>query len=423
MRVQFHPITRMVSLSYNKRNSSPRDFKRCVYWLLSFRSFPWVLDLHDIDSKQQIILLTLPPISKTNGLPKSKPYQIHNILKELEQNGVVLHPKRRRESELSVRDNECSITDSMFFQYSNRVYLVDFSGFVTCRNDTPIYTQISSSVLESNHEVQCIPNQHENKKVAIFLHVGSVDTFNILLSSYITLVCRVLPHVVVICTYLDTLPKVEQTTIIQTLSDVVPKSQFHPLLVENRGMDIGAFFQTMWYCQKHQLQFDVVLKLHTKSDKTWRSQLCEPIIGSDKSICKSLHMFAIPEIGCVASKQWAIPIETDTHNMNLLTYYCAQLQFQDVYGRKKQTKTKTKARAKTKTKTKTQRPLFIGGTIFWFRFSIFEKLFHTHSRILRDSYNKMKFGYITNSQETHTHTWERLLGLLVTEASAEFELF
>jgi len=417
MRLQFHPITRIVSLSYNKRNSSPRDFKRCVYWLLSFRSFPWILDLHDIDSKQQIILLTLPPVSKTKGLPKSKPYQIHNILKELEQNGVVLHPKRRRESELSVRGNECSTSDSMFLQYSNRVYLVDLSGFVTCRNDTPIYTQISSSVLESNHEDQYYHNQHEDKKIAIFLHVGSTHTFNVLMSTYITPLCRVIPHVVVICTYLDTLPKAEQTTIIQTLSDIVPKSQFHPLLVENRGMDIGAFFQTMWYCQKHQLQFDVVLKLHTKSDKTWRSQLCEPIIGSDKIICKSLHMFAIPEIGCVASKQWAIPIETDTHNINLIKHYCAQLQLYDAYDRKKQTETKTKAKAKT------QRPLFIGGTVFWFRFSIFEKLFQTHSRILRDSYNKMKFGYITNSQETHTHTWERLLGLLITEASAEFELF
>ena len=63
---------------------------------------------------------------------------------------------------------------------------------------------------------------------------------------------------------------------------------------------------------------------------------------------------------------------------------------------------------------------FVGGTIFWLRWSIIQNIIRKHNTIINEAIQKFEKGYIKNTKSTHTHAWERLLGIMVTASAHEF---
>lgn len=122
--------------------------------------------------------------------------------------------------------------------------------------------------------------------------------------------------------------------------------------VENRGMDIGGFLAILPYILTGD--YDVVLKLHSKSSKTWRTDLLTPVCGSPQAVNKCLRMFSDPSVGMVGAQKWLLTPKTWKCN----TYYLKMLS------------------------ERFQQPLqqcsFIGGSIFWMRVTVLKRMFNNH---------------------------------------------
>ena len=116
---------------------------------------------------------------------------------------------------------------------------------------------------------------------------------------------------------------------------------------ENRGFDIASFFTL---CQlMMSRKYDFVLKLHTKSDANWRRSLIHPLLSTPQQAKLVLEYFKNPSIGMVGAKPWVIPMGSQWGiYQHHITDICQQWEV----------------------------PLipchFIGGTVFWVRWSLFE---------------------------------------------------
>lgn len=169
-------------------------------------------------------------------------------------------------------------------------------------------------------------------------------------------------------------------------------------LLSNKGTDNGPFICCLDYIFKRNLHYDYVLKLHTKKSllgssemwlaKVWRQELIQPIVGSKQAVDECLSWLAKPEIGMLGSKK-----HVTTHintNKQLIEEYMKLL------GMRKT-------------------GVFIGGNMFWIKFSVLEKYFKNAN--LQDIYDKLEVGYVTDKKAgTRTHSLERIWGYAVTNA-------
>jgi hypothetical protein len=71
-----------------------------------------------------------------------------------------------------------------------------------------------------------------------------------------------------------------------------PKHSFYHHVVENRGADIGQFLQQLAKAREMfpdlQDRYDLLLKVHTKTDKQWRSAVMEALCGSPSNVLELL---------------------------------------------------------------------------------------------------------------------------------------
>ena len=58
--------------------------------------------------------------------------------------------------------------------------------------------------------------------------------------------------------------------------------------VKNKGMDIGIFLISLLYLRNNNLNYDYLIKLHTKTDDRFREHVCEHLIGSKEIINKNI---------------------------------------------------------------------------------------------------------------------------------------
>jgi lipopolysaccharide biosynthesis protein len=113
---------------------------------------------------------------------------------------------------------------------------------------------------------------------------------------------------------------------------------------ENRGMDIGGFFAL---CPSLlRTRYDYVLKLHTKSHTVWRKALLEPLLGTPEKVEAGLALFT-SKVGMIGAKSWLIRMGPD---LGIYDTHISQI-------------------CKTWNVPKTTCS-FIGGTVFWVRYSI-----------------------------------------------------
>jgi lipopolysaccharide biosynthesis protein len=118
---------------------------------------------------------------------------------------------------------------------------------------------------------------------------------------------------------------------------------------ENRGFDIASFFSLCRLIL--QRKYDLVLKLHTKSDPGWRRSLIAPLLGDPSKAKAAVEAFKNPKVGMVGARQWVIPMPSTHWGIyhHHITEICRDWQVPLVPCH------------------------FIGGTVFWVRWSLFEK--------------------------------------------------
>lgn len=375
------------------------DFQRSVYWIHRLQKFPFILKLENIYIDTHTIIFRMPQHMEvhTEGLMWQKLY----AMQTLNRLGIFMHPKRR-------------LYDNSFHQcqLSNRIFLHDLSGFVTHNIAAPYYVLAPKSMTLVPRYPGLTLFQNIQSSIGIFVQVGAYNTAFQHIMKYLCLLCSTLKDkkVTVVCSILETLScqhtrKIKDAMQTLLLDDV---NQLHILSVPNRGMDIGAFLESVLYCNSHGLTFEYICKLHTKSNATWRETLCEPIVGRNRRIQNICRIFSsVPSVGCCASKTWTLEVCQDIHNHDIVSQYCSIMQIDNPYHI-------------PKAEQKGDSYYFVGGTIFWLRYSIVEKLLREHHDLVKEAVQNFKEGYISNNVSTHTHSWERLLGILVHESHMKF---
>ena len=159
------------------------------------------------------------------------------------------------------------------------------------------------------------------------------------------------------------------------------------MLQAHKGCDTGAFLLQIDYILRSGRKYDYIFKIHTKSNNqvfdNWKRELLDPVAGKCHNIQLVMKLFEQDStIGAIGSRKWLLKTDID---FDIFTHLCDQLAV-DKNGQ------------------------FFGGTIFWIRFTIIEQFF-THIDI--DHYYQLcELG--KPSEPSHTHSWERLFGLIVT---------
>lgn len=158
----------------------------------------------------------------------------------------------------------------------------------------------------------------------------------------------------------------------------------------SRGCDIGGFLNMMHLAKGKG--HDYVLFLHTKTDPRWRRAMTDPIVNSPEKIHHVCDIFDKNiNVGIVGCKKWALNIRTCRYNHPILRQYSEKfgLNYERTHFH------------------------FLGGTIFWTRWSIWEKFFEEKKVDLLAEYELLEPQYMKNLTPTNMHSWERLFGLVV----------
>lgn len=176
------------------------------------------------------------------------------------------------------------------------------------------------------------------------------------------------------------------------------------LELANKGTDNGPFLNCLELIRNLKQDYDYLIKLHTKKSllgssemwlaKVWRQELIQPILGSPQAVENCLRIFENdPLIGMLGAKKH-ITNHIST-NGKLVTQYQKRWQIPKM-------------------------GLFVGGNMFWAKYSIFKNL-------LRDvdipaAYSELETGYVTDRQQgTRTHALERIWGYAVTNAGLQLK--
>lgn len=170
--------------------------------------------------------------------------------------------------------------------------------------------------------------------------------------------------------------------------------------IDNKGLDVGAFLSILEHITTQNKQYDYVLKLHTKkSVKTagiefganWRKQLYTPLVGNVNIVDTIINkMNSNDSIGMSGNTSWI----SDYEGLN---------------------KSKIEE-LKNILNIKTKHRKFIGGTMFWMKYSIIRKYFNAYTI---DKINGLlEPGYFTDYDKgTYTHAMERVFGYIVSDSN------
>lgn len=132
---------------------------------------------------------------------------------------------------------------------------------------------------------------------------------------------------------INTIPEVQDKVI--EIKSLMPKAEV--TISNNWGKDVGQFLYQLELAVKMRKSYDVVLKLHTKSDRNWLKQLIGPICNLE-----ILNKFK-DDINMIAANAWLVPFPGYINKR-------AMISFCNKYGIKIPSDA-----------------WFVGGTIFWIR--------------------------------------------------------
>jgi lipopolysaccharide biosynthesis protein len=163
-------------------------------------------------------------------------------------------------------------------------------------------------------------------------------------------------------------------------------------ILENKGMDIAPFFFVLNEINKSNVQYDCILKLHSKKSlihkgicgDNWRNELILPLLLSSERVTYNLSIIKNDSTyKMLASHKWILPT-------------CVK-GFETLF---------------TRIPINKQRLIyqFVGGTMFMIDFKIVMDWF-IQEKIFERYYNEFPKGY--NGDDTIAHHLERFFGYLI----------
>ena len=226
-------------------------------------------------------------------------------------------------------------------------------------------------------------------KIGIFIHLFIVNMFDEF-KDYINNVKNEFKDVTIIFTLQDASWGNDMGKIIKLFFH-----DCHIIYIENKGVDVYSFFEQIKYCRKNNLNFDYILKIHTKESNfnnltCWRKDLIEPITNSDN--LKLIHKLMYKEnIGYFASKKLIFPKCWEKTYVNNIINQINNLTTKFPYLPKNYID-------------------FIGGTMFWINYKIIDN--YLTPEVIDYLSNYLTVGKITPSHNDKFYAeylFERLI--------------
>ena len=215
-------------------------------------------------------------------------------------------------------------------------------------------------------------------KVAIFFHLGNHSLWpffkgwidNVYYAANISMDLYV--------SYQDRSPVIDQ------IAAAYPATIF----VETKlGLDIGG--KMALFAKAIDKEYDYFLSIHTKSNPGWRNDLITHTCITSDYVNTVMSWFQNPTIGMIGAPNYLFPL--DNLNHSLLEKLCSQWGL---------------------TYRLDGSITFVAGTIFWMRWSPLKRFFKEHRIDINAEYSKFEPGYFSNLKPTHTHSWERMFGII-----------
>lgn len=160
---------------------------------------------------------------------------------------------------------------------------------------------------------------------------------------------------------------------------------------DNKGMDIGGFITSYLKMIELALNYDSIIKIHTKSNDNWRFAMLYALLGTESIINNNLELMKRDNIGMIGND--LIPLRSI---VNKNSY-----RFIDIYMNLFNIKFNSQGH-------------FVPGTIFWIKGSVLSKHFDKEKLyICYNSFNKDYCGSKENIKEGRPHAFERFFGIIV----------
>jgi hypothetical protein len=209
------------------------------------------------------------------------------------------------------------------------------------------------------------------KNILLLCHIGSISTFKKMEQYVQNVIDSNTTHIKfnVVLSAVNTLSE-------NDLNYIKMRFPSLKLLVNpDFGFDIGSFFMYLQKCKDENIHYDYIIKIHTKTSDINRERLIKPLLGSVNIIHYIVDLFNNKTIGLIGSQSMMFynHNEIAVNNNNHLSYLIKRFNLS------------------ISPKESVQ---FIGGTMFWMRFSIFEKTLFNYD-----------FNTIT-SELNHEHSFD-----------------
>lgn len=338
-----------------------------------------VPEYQGIDYRQIINIKIKPTDRDHNGSISRDPSLIDDVLWSHNSVGREIHPyeiifmKTERDMTSAndfirtISDYNLNVNDMCYSKQSNASV-----GLASTPSPHSVATSSSSSSASRS-----------DLSIAICFHLGYPHLYPQFVE-YIRNVYRSGSQVDLYVTYQTSDP------IVQDIAREFPQTIF---IEAKRGVDTGAFLLQLEYIATHpkQKKYDYIFKIHTKKNEQWRAELLDQLAGSPEQVKTIYQIFQQhANIGMISGHQKWIH-HVDKYNEPLINEICQRLNIN----------IDDKSR-------------FVAGTIFWTRWSIFERFIKDSSINFQSEYQLCELTYLVNSIPTYMHSWERIFGYIVT---------
>eukprot|EP01102_Stenamoeba_stenopodia_P003637 TRINITY_DN13809_c0_g1_i1.p1 TRINITY_DN13809_c0_g1~~TRINITY_DN13809_c0_g1_i1.p1 ORF type:complete len:464 (+),score=101.42 TRINITY_DN13809_c0_g1_i1:153-1544(+) len=168
------------------------------------------------------------------------------------------------------------------------------------------------------------------------------------------------------------------------------------LPMESTGLDSGGFLVAMAEIMrtKREEQYEVILNIQTKSENygDWQQELLEPLLGSQDQVLKCLtHLSKHRRAGIVAATKWILEEQMELNEL-------------EEFAERNKLPTKKGSKALRR---------FVGGMMFWGRFSLFLKIFTDRGVDPLEVFYDMRSNYAFDWMERSVGDWVELSGYTI----------
>jgi len=239
------------------------------------------------------------------------------------------------------------------------------------------------------------PKRYPNRKIAVHLHLYYLDLW-LEMRSFLNNLTGLNADIYV--TISQEAPKNEVASISSQIMFAFPNA--HLLHSENRGMDVGPFFEVLSHITKSAKSYDYLLKIHTKKSlqasgeekgTEWRRDLLDGLIGTPTTVDRILSLFESDQsIGMIGPRNMIISKTTRDVELGVN----ANIQNIQLLANKFGLTIKDDQR-------------FVRGTMFWSRFNEIAKPIADSGLGIKD----FESGH--QLDESKAHAMERLLPAII----------